>query len=271
LVDVHDNLLKKVVFETQVNEQTEEDLPKPTPPPAKDNNKNPKAPTGDSSKKSPAPTEIVSPIKPVKPGTPVMVLSEKTDVAFTSVKCGNRYAVFQDENGKLYSCGYGNLGELGLGKEKTYSKSPTLIDGLDYKKIVTYSCGPAHILAVSSDAKVFAWGEGTYGKLANPFIAPTYKPKIIPFAKYSDSKTGTIVKIERKASGTPNEGEQPQFSRSATKELEFRCSDVSCGGDFSFFVSQHGVIAVGRETNDWVLVQSLNLLLIQSLSTFSRK
>ena len=51
------------------------------------------------------------------------------------------------------------------GKEKTYSKSPTLIDGLDYKKIVSYSCGSAHILAVSSDSKVFAWGDGTYGKL----------------------------------------------------------------------------------------------------------
>jgi len=52
-----------------------------------------------------------------------------------------------------------------LGKEKTYAKTPIQIEGLENVTITTYSCGPSHIVAIARDNKIYAWGDGSYGKL----------------------------------------------------------------------------------------------------------
>ncbi len=157
----------------------------------------------------------ITPTKPeIQP--PPLIIQEKLNVNFVAVKCGLRYTILQDgkslilknsnclENGKLYSCGYGSLGELGLGwvvpysffnnftgKEKTYAKTPTLIDSLEPKKVKRFSCGTNHVLAITTDNKAYAWGDGSSGKLgiiasrisfkkiwiASIQSGPTFKPR----------------------------------------------------------------------------------------------
>jgi alpha-tubulin suppressor-like RCC1 family protein len=44
-------------------------------------------------------------------------------------------------------------------------KRPKLVEDLDEEEIASVSCGAFHTLAVSRSGKLFAFGEGKYGKL----------------------------------------------------------------------------------------------------------
>ncbi|KAH9523228.1 E3 ubiquitin-protein ligase herc2 [Bulinus truncatus] len=75
------------------------------------------------------------------------------------------FCVTQD--GKVYACGEGTNGRLGLGSVAGNVSVPRQLTSLGpyvIKKVAVHS-GGRHALALSIDGKVFAWGEGDDGKL----------------------------------------------------------------------------------------------------------
>uniref|UniRef100_A0A2C9K806 HECT-type E3 ubiquitin transferase n=1 Tax=Biomphalaria glabrata TaxID=6526 RepID=A0A2C9K806_BIOGL len=75
------------------------------------------------------------------------------------------FCVTQD--GKVYACGEGTNGRLGLGTVTGNVSVPRQLTSLGpyvIKKVAVHS-GGRHALALSIDGKVFAWGEGDDGKL----------------------------------------------------------------------------------------------------------
>jgi hypothetical protein len=71
------------------------------------------------------------------------------------------------------SWGFGNTGQLGIGPTTSTQTSylPLMIPEFTKRKVVSLSCGISHCAAVvqcqdgSSDNEVFAWGDGSNGKL----------------------------------------------------------------------------------------------------------
>ncbi|KAK1124707.1 hypothetical protein K0M31_006071 [Melipona bicolor] len=70
------------------------------------------------------------------------------------------------EEGKIYSWGHNNHGELG--NNSTNHMIPTLVTrNLTNEFIVDVACGSHHCLALTKEGKVYAWGENTRGQVGN--------------------------------------------------------------------------------------------------------
>ena len=106
------------------------------------------------------------------------------------------------DDGRVYVCGYGESGELGLGLEVTNSPALQVIPRFPPPgtEIVHLVSGMAHTIAILSNGEVYGWGLGRKGQLGEP-AQISFKP--------------------RKVAG-----------------LKFLATNAVCGRDFSFIVGK---------------------------------
>merc|ERR1711991_272204 len=73
------------------------------------------------------------------------------------------FTVCLSENGEVYSFGYNNNGQLGLGNNEESYNSPQLISSL--KDIEFIECGGGHAFCKNLNNELYCWGESGYGQL----------------------------------------------------------------------------------------------------------
>ncbi|XP_035686507.1 X-linked retinitis pigmentosa GTPase regulator-like isoform X1 [Branchiostoma floridae] len=74
-----------------------------------------------------------------------------------AVACGDEHTALVTENGRLYTFGSNDWGQLGLGHTKTASK-PSCVKSLKHEKAKLVACGRSHTLIVTEDGKLYAFG-----------------------------------------------------------------------------------------------------------------
>jgi alpha-tubulin suppressor-like RCC1 family protein len=80
---------------------------------------------------------------------------------WSKISTGNNHTLAIKTNGTLWSWGYNDNGELGLGN-RTSRSSPTQIGSdTNWAKI---ACGANHSLAIKTDGTLWAWGASTAGE-----------------------------------------------------------------------------------------------------------
>lgn len=97
---------------------------------------------------------------------------------------GSKSLFIVSQDGKLYSCGEGTNGRLGLGHNNNVS-TPQQVPVLSQyivKKVAVHS-GGKHAMAITLDGKIFSWGEGEDGKLGHGNRLTLEKPKLIDTLK----------------------------------------------------------------------------------------
>ncbi|MDP0501918.1 MAG: CARDB domain-containing protein [Verrucomicrobiota bacterium JB022] len=104
---------------------------------------------------------------PALPSQSVQVIS--TDPKWVSVEAGAVQSFALDNQGQVYAFGYGTLGSLGLGGTSTAS-TPTRVPfpaGVQIKSIKMDRATPTHVVAISTEGDVYAWGANTpaFGQL----------------------------------------------------------------------------------------------------------
>lgn len=78
--------------------------------------------------------------------------------------CGNLHSLALTKDGDIYSFGFNNYGQLGLGSYRDKEYKPTLIENL--KNVVQVSCSHSnHSLALTKDGEVFSFGRNQCGQL----------------------------------------------------------------------------------------------------------
>lgn len=85
-------------------------------------------------------------------------------VRFVQVACGDAHTLALTCNGRIFSCGQGTFGALGLGSSEN-AYIPTIVDSLWSFGIVQISCGDNHSVALDIHGRVFTWGRGKFGQL----------------------------------------------------------------------------------------------------------
>ncbi|KAF5270348.1 hypothetical protein FQR65_LT05536 [Abscondita terminalis] len=93
---------------------------------------------------------------------------------------GSKSLFIVSQDGKLYACGEGTNGRLGLGHNNNvcFPRQIPFLSQYVIKKVAVHS-GGKHALALTLDGKVFSWGEGDDGKLGHGNRLNLDKPKMI--------------------------------------------------------------------------------------------
>ena len=81
---------------------------------------------------------------------------------------GSKTLFMVSQDGKVYSCGEGTNGRLGIGSLAD-TPSPKILSDLRMYVVrkVAVNAGGRHALALTADGRVFSWGDGEYGQLGH--------------------------------------------------------------------------------------------------------
>ena len=86
------------------------------------------------------------------------------NITIIDIKCGGEHSLFLSSNKKLYTCGHGYLGQLGLGNNKNIS-SPIIVQSLTNKNIIEIAAGWSHSLVLTNEGNIYSTGCNKYGEL----------------------------------------------------------------------------------------------------------
>ncbi|XP_026277054.2 E3 ubiquitin-protein ligase HERC2 [Frankliniella occidentalis] len=95
-----------------------------------------------------------------------------------AVHSGGKHAMALTQDGKVFSWGQGEDGELGHGTRATLDR-PRLIEAFRSKRIRDIACGSAHSAAITSGGELYTWGLGQYGRLGHGDNATQLKPRAV--------------------------------------------------------------------------------------------
>lgn len=100
------------------------------------------------------------------------------DTRIVSAACGDGFTVAVSEDGRLYSWGVAEYGQLGH-HEQVLTVEPKMISGYDNVKFVSVACGTHHVLAISDSGSMWSWGNGEAGQLGHGNTHSLPRPKQI--------------------------------------------------------------------------------------------
>ncbi|XP_061683711.1 serine/threonine-protein kinase Nek8 isoform X3 [Syngnathoides biaculeatus] len=91
-------------------------------------------------------------------------LEGQSGVTIKSVSCGDLFAACMTDRGIVMTFGSGSNGCLGHGNFNDVTQ-PKIVEALLGYELVQVSCGASHVLAMTNEREVFAWGRGDNGRL----------------------------------------------------------------------------------------------------------
>ncbi|XP_017798859.1 PREDICTED: probable E3 ubiquitin-protein ligase HERC4 [Habropoda laboriosa] len=181
----------------------------------------------------------------------------KTASEIEQIACGENYTVVITQNGKVYSCGNNDYGQLGHEKGR---KRLQLIPGLDAFVFKKASCGAHHTLAVNEWGQLFSWGSNAEGQLGlNSKNQMECSPRMV-----KTLGTSTVVQVacgKKHALALTNNGElyswgfnsEGQLGLGTDVECELKpklistligvpIAFIACGGYHSIAISKSGAV-----------------------------
>lgn len=68
------------------------------------------------------------------------------------------FAMAVTEDGRVYSWGANNHGQLGLGDTRDRNSPEIIAGALSSQQVVALSCGVEHSIAITASGVIFTWG-----------------------------------------------------------------------------------------------------------------
>jgi len=197
-----------------------------------------------------------------------------------SIACGGEHMVVIDEHGRIYAWGLNTKGQIGNGKSERTHWQPVLLNsslnvynpsaarealelfGIGFN-IINLACGFAHNICVTTEGKIFGWGNQSHGQLGqgeapndNPFqvgLRPLRRPKLIATLKkpkIACGKNFSLLYDEGVLYGCGDNksgqlGILPHENVWKVKELmRVELLDLKCGDDFTVCLKKDGTLLV---------------------------
>jgi alpha-tubulin suppressor-like RCC1 family protein len=125
------------------------------------------------------------------------VIDALKDETIVEAAAGHSHSAFVTKDGKVYTCGKGKDGALGLGeKNQKDVLAPQLVTFPQEARVVQASCSVGehhgHTLAVTEEGQVYAWGDGYKGKLGLGSQDSHYTPACIPTSFFNHERVITV-------------------------------------------------------------------------------
>lgn len=100
-------------------------------------------------------------------------------VAAVSVACGIYHTAVVTEQGRLFTFGGGNFGQLGHGEDRRPEPRPRMVAVLDDVFIEAVSCGYYFTAVVTRDGRILTFGGGAFGNLGNGQFVNKNIPQLV--------------------------------------------------------------------------------------------
>ncbi|XP_045600714.1 serine/threonine-protein kinase Nek8 [Procambarus clarkii] len=128
--------------------------------------------------------EDESPYKPT-------ILRSPASVTVVQVSCGDGFIACVTDRGILLTSGIGSSGSLGHGNTSDVAQL-RIVESLLGVSVKQVACGSAHVVAVSVDHQVYAWGCGSNGRLGIGSRMTQLWPQHVEI-QYSEPEVTSIV------------------------------------------------------------------------------
>jgi hypothetical protein len=105
----------------------------------------------------------------------------------TRVAANSDHSLALTSDGKVYGWGYNNYGQLGDGLT-TDNPVPTAVDmtgALAGKTVTQIAAGYYHSLALTSDGKVYSWGDNSYSQLGDGSTTTRHTPTAVDMTTFA--------------------------------------------------------------------------------------
>eukprot|EP00934_Nitzschia_sp_Nitz4_P006496 Nitzschia sp. Nitz4//scaffold145_size56662//25408//27333//NITZ4_006557-RA/size56662-snap-gene-0.86-mRNA-1//1//CDS//3329536577//6486//frame0 len=106
------------------------------------------------------------------------------------VSCGGFHTAVVTEDGHLYTFGGGEHGQLGH-NDRVNKVKPTRVQALEGVFVTQITCGWSHSVALTSNGKVYTWGNGDHGKLGHGSGRKVSVPNVV--AKLKDFRVVRVA------------------------------------------------------------------------------
>lgn len=116
------------------------------------------------------------------------------------VSCGGFHTAVVTDDGRLYTFGGGEHGQLGH-NDRVNKVTPTYVQALEDVFVSQITCGWSHSVALTSKGRIFTWGNGDHGKLGHgsgrkvsvPHMVEQLKDyRVIRIASYNEHTSALV-------------------------------------------------------------------------------
>lgn len=116
------------------------------------------------------------------------------------LSCGGFHTAVVTEDGRLYTFGGGEHGQLGH-NDRVNKVKPTFVQALAGVFVSQITCGWSHSVALTNKGKIFTWGNGDHGKLGHgsgrkvsvPNVVETLKDyRVVRVASYNEHTAALV-------------------------------------------------------------------------------
>lgn len=165
------------------------------------------------------------------------------------VSCGGFHTAVVTEDGRLYTFGGGEHGQLGH-NDRVNKVKPTFVEALDGIFVSQITCGWSHSVALTSKGRIFTWGNGDHGKLGHgsghkvsvPNMVEKLKDyRVVRVASYNEH-TAALVEPFDVQNGLAGGGTATPVTSTYSSQLRALVNDEEFS-DITFMVEDHPVYA----------------------------
>ncbi|XP_063314714.1 probable E3 ubiquitin-protein ligase HERC6 [Pelobates fuscus] len=174
-------------------------------------------------------------------------ISGLSNTRIIQISCGHFHSVALSEDGRVFSWGQNNAGQLGLGKKVPNQASPQIVKSLQGIPLVQVTAAGCQSFALSMLGTVFGWGRNNAGQLGfktdvsragvfNPHAVSSLRSLGVVYISCGDEHSAVLTKGGSVYTfGDDTYGQLGQQSRNSTpvpqkiEEYEGQVSQICCG------------------------------------------